>query len=72
MNLSPLPIQKFFGNDGQPLVGGQLFTYVAGTSTKQATYTDSSGGTPNTNPIVLDYRGEARVWIDPTLSNKIS
>ena len=70
MNLSPLPIQKFFGNDGQPLVGGQLFTYVAGTSTKQATYTDSSGGTPNTNPIVLDYRGEARVWIDPTLSYK--
>jgi len=34
MNLSPLPIQKFFGNNGRPLAGGLLFTYDAGTSTK--------------------------------------
>lgn len=70
MNLSPLPIQKFFANDGNPLVGGKLFTYVAGTSTKVATYTDSTGGTPNTNPVILDYRGECRVWLDPTLVYK--
>lgn len=68
MNLSPLPIQKFFGNDGAPLVGGKLFTYLSGTSTKTATYTDSGGLTQNTNPIVLDYRGECRLWIDPQQS----
>lgn len=66
MNLAPLPIQKFFDNDGNPLVGGLLFTYVSGTTTKIATYTDSSGGASNTNPIVLDFRGECRLWIDPT------
>lgn len=66
MNLSPLPIQKFFDSNGEPLVGGLLFTYVAGTSTKIATYTDATGGSTNTNPIVLDYRGEARVWLDIT------
>lgn len=70
MNLSPLPIQKFFGNNGRPLAGGLLFTYEAGTSTKIATYTDSSGVTPNTNPIVLDFRGECRLWIDPQQSYK--
>lgn len=70
MNLAPLPIQKFFSNDGRPLNGGLLFTYVAGTSTKIATYTDSTGGTPNTNPIVLNFRGEANVWLDPTLTYK--
>lgn len=69
MNLSPLPIQKFFDNNGRPLVGGLLFTYEAGTTTKLATYSDESG-TLNTNPIVLNFRGEANVWLDQTLTYK--
>lgn len=70
MNLSPLPIQKFFDNNGDPLTGGLLFTYVAVTTTKLATYTDSSGASTNTNPIVLNFRGEANVWLDQTLTYK--
>lgn len=70
MNLSPLPIQKFFADNGRPLNGGKLFTYVAGTTTKIATFTDASGGASNTNPIILNFRGECRVWLDPTLSYK--
>lgn len=69
MNLSPLPIQKFFDNNGRPLVGGLLFTYESGTTTKLATYSDEAG-TPNTNPIVLDYRGECSVWLDITKTYK--
>lgn len=69
MLLSPVPKLAFLGNNGRPLVGGQLFTYEAGTSTKVATYSDE-GGTPNTNPIELDFRGEANVWIDPQLTYK--
>ena len=61
---------QFFDNNGRPLVGGKLFTYVAGTSTKIATYTDSTGSQQNENPIILDFRGEARVWLDPTLTYK--
>lgn len=70
MNLSPLPIQKFFDNNGNPLNGGKLFTYVAGTTNKVATYTDSGGGTSNANPIILDFRGECNLWIDPQRSYK--
>ncbi len=69
MNLSPLPIQKFFDNAGNPLNGGLLFTYTAGTTTKIATYQDQAG-TPNTNPIALNFRGEANVWLDQTLTYK--
>jgi hypothetical protein len=69
MNLSPLPIQKFFDSNGAPLVSGRLFTYVVSTSTKLSTYKDQAG-TLNTNPIVLDYRGEANVWLDQTLTYK--
>lgn len=70
MNLSPLPIQKFWGNNGRPLAGGLLFTYAAGTSDKIATYTDASGNSQNTNPIVLDFRGECRLWLDPQQAYK--
>lgn len=69
MNLSPLPVQKFFSNLGLPLVGGKLFTYVAGTTTKLATY-QNQAGTPNSNPIVLNFRGECNLWLDKNLSYK--
>lgn len=72
MNLAPLAIQKFFANNGRPLAGGLLFTYVAGTTTKIATYPDSSGVSPNANPIVLDFRGECRIWLDPQLQYKFT
>ena len=62
-NLSAVPKLQFFDNNGNPLVGGKLYTYAAGTTTPLATYTDASAGTPNTNPIILDSRGEANVWL---------
>ena len=54
-----------FTDDGAPLVGGKLWTYASGTTTLQPTYTDSALTTPNTNPITLNARGEAEIWLDP-------
>jgi hypothetical protein len=68
--LSPVPKLAFLDNNGKPAVGYKLFTYEAGSSTKLATYVDSAGGTPNANPIVLDYRGEANVWVPPNVAYK--
>jgi hypothetical protein len=64
--LSPSPKMQFFTAAGIPLVGGKLFTYASGTAVPAATYTDSSGNTTNTNPIILDSRGEANVWFGPS------
>ena len=64
--LSPSPKMQFFTAAGVPLVGGQLFTYASGTTTPLATYTDSTGNTTNTNPVILDSRGEANVWFGPS------
>ncbi len=61
--LSPSPKLQFFASDGSLLVGGKLYTYAAGTTTPLATYTDSTGTTSNTNPIILSVRGEANVWL---------
>jgi hypothetical protein len=60
-----VPPPKFQGldNSGKPLSGGLVYTYSAGTTTPLATYTDSTGGTPNANPVVLDSAGRANIWL---------
>jgi hypothetical protein len=70
--LAPLGVQKFFDNNGNPLANGFVYTYAAGTNTPQATYVDSTQTTQNTNPIQLNARGEAPIWLDPTLGYKIN
>lgn len=69
--LAPNPIFRAWDNNNNPLVGGQLFTYQVGTTTPVATYTDSTAVTANSNPIVLNARGEAPVWLSPTQSYKL-
>lgn len=60
---------QLFDNNGDPLSGGKLYTYVAGTTTPLTTYTSSTGVTPHTNPIVLDAAGRVpggEIWLDYT------
>jgi hypothetical protein len=54
---------QFFDANGVPLSGGKIYSYAAGTSTAKSTYTDSTGSTPNTNPTILNSRGEASLWL---------
>lgn len=57
---------QFLDNNGVILSGGKIYTYAAGTTTPQATYTSSSGATPHTNPIVLDSAGRVpggEIWL---------
>lgn len=69
--LAPEPKAQFFYADGTPLVGGKVYTYAAGTSTPLATFTSASATTPNTNPIILDTRGECNLWYAPATSYKV-
>ena len=67
VKLSPLAGAgwQFFDNLGTPLAGGLLYTYTAGTTTPQATYTSAAGTIANTNPIVLDAAGRTanQTWL---------
>lgn len=54
--------QTFVGLDGTPLVGGFVHHYVPGTSTRKDTWQDSDQSALNTNPIVLDERGQCLIW----------
>jgi hypothetical protein len=64
--LTPMPVMQFFDDNGDPLAGGKLYTYEAGTTTPLATYTDEGGGTANTNPVILDAAGRANIWLATT------
>lgn len=67
VNLSPFanPGAQFFDDNGDPLSGGKIFTYTAGTTTPKATFTDFTGATPHANPIILDAAGRppSEVWL---------
>lgn len=58
---------QFFDNNGVVLSGGKLYTYLAGTTTPQATYTTSAGNTAWSNPIVFDaagrVSGSGEIWL---------
>lgn len=64
---------QLFDNNGNPLSGGKLETYEAGTTTFLASYTSSAGNTAHTNPIVLDSAGRVpggEIWLDYTKKYK--
>ena len=61
--LSPVPKLQFIDANGNPVVGGKLYTYAAGTTTPLATYTNNVGNVANPNPIILDSAGMANVWL---------
>lgn len=58
-------LPRFEDSSGNALNGGLLFTYAAGSTTKQTTYQDSAANTQHSNPIVLNSRGEppAAIWL---------
>lgn len=76
VSLSPLAGAgwQFCDENGNPLVGGLLYTYQGGTTTPSPTYTNNAGNVTNTNPIVLDSAGRPpnEVWLVSTDSYKFA
>lgn len=52
------PLPQFSDAAGAPDLSYKLFTYLAGSNTKATTYTDATGLSSNTNPIVLNALGQ--------------
>ena len=76
VNLSPVAgaAAQFFDNSGNVLTGGKLYTYDAGTTTPAVTYTNSSGATAHSNPIILNAAGRVpdsgEIWLSDSVSYK--
>ena len=68
VNLSPLAGvgAQFLDNNGNVLTGGKLYSYAAGTTTPQTTYTNAAGTVANSNPIILNASGRVptgEIWL---------
>jgi len=61
--LSPYGPFRAFDSNGDPLNGGKLYTYDAGTTTPKTTYTTEAATIANANPVILDADGYANVWL---------
>jgi len=68
--ISPVPKLQFFDQNGDPLAGGKVYTYEAGTTNLRTTYTTAAETTPNTNPITLDASGQADIFLQAGLGYK--
>jgi hypothetical protein len=65
---------QYFTDIGIVLAGGKINTYLAGTTTPTATYTDQTGVTPNANPLSLGSNGRlvgVQIWQPQGIALKI-
>ncbi|OTG65843.1 phage baseplate protein [Acinetobacter silvestris] len=66
MTAYPLTPVRFraFDKNGQPLIGGQVFAYEAGSTTNEKdTYLDKGMESLNTWPVILDDTGSASIYV---------
>lgn len=72
VNIAPMAWLPTQDANGDPLSGYKLFTYAAGSSTKLATFTDSTGAVQQANPIVFGTDGTPSdsIWLTNGLSYK--
>lgn len=71
--LAPIINDQQEDANGNPLSGGKIEVYLAGTSTPATTYSDKAGLVPNTWPIVLNTLGvnnQGAVWLTGGASYK--
>jgi hypothetical protein len=67
-SLLPWVSNLFTTDTGEPADAYQVFFYIAGTTTKQDTFSDSDLTIANANPIVLDANGQPadQIFLSPT------
>lgn len=68
--ISPSPYLTVVDGNGLPISGALIWTYLGGTSTPQATFTDATLGVANTNPIVADSAGRFVAFLTPGANYK--
>lgn len=60
---APIVKQQYFNNNGQPLANGTVCTFLSGTTTPSATFTDYTLSVANPQCVPLDSAGRASIWI---------
>ncbi|WP_066736551.1 hypothetical protein [Cupriavidus sp. D384] len=73
VKLSPIFNNQVVNDAGAPASGWKVYTYAAGSSTPLATYTDSAGTVPQSNPVIINALGfptNGPIWLQSGLAYK--
>lgn len=62
-SLLPWLKPQFTDAEGHPVASGKLYSFIAGTDTPQATYSDADRAIANANPIELNAAGQSATSI---------
>ena len=58
--------------NGVPIIGGQAFFYLTGTTTLSNVYSDNALATPLSNPVVANSAGRfANIYLDPAVTYRL-
>lgn len=70
--LSPIGNSQIVDVNGNPLNGGKIYTYLAGSSTPAGTWTTSAGTVAQANPIILNSLGATAnpIWLTAGVAYK--
>ena len=70
--LSPIGNEQQIDANGDPLNAGKIYSYLAGSTTPAATYTDNTGATAQANPIILNSLGlpSSPIWLTGGITYK--
>lgn len=73
-NICPSAKLHLHDSSGNPLSGGKVYFYTTGGSysTPKDTYTTSAASVANANPVILDSRGEATVYLSGDYDMKVT
>ena len=67
-----MPRASVFDINGDPISGGKLWFYEAGTSTPRATYSDAGLTVANSNPVVANSAGRfGEIFLTPAVGYKV-
>ncbi|WP_180129015.1 MULTISPECIES: hypothetical protein [unclassified Acinetobacter] len=65
------PRMHFFDKEGQPLIGGKVYSFKVGEDIFKPTYRNSEFTAANQNPILLDQAGSALIYVRGSVQLKI-
>lgn len=69
---APEPIQQLFDQNGRPLAFGCVFSDQVASSSPLDTYTDYTGTTKNSNPVILSASGTYSMWLQAGVSYSLT
>lgn len=63
-SILPPGYTQYLDSNGKPLSAGKVYNYIPNTTTPKTTWQDAAETTPNTNPVILDAGGRAKILGD--------